>query len=330
MINKKLYIIGNGFDLYHWLETETYPNTSYQNFAYYLKQHKREIFDWLVTTCALPHDPLGNNSGGSEWNNFEKAIGEFEGEEILEHCQNYMDDSDPHRSGEASWEAQRIVSDLTDNLKDSLRSFIVSLPYPADISSISLPIDPDALFLSFNYTDTLERYYNVSANNICYIHGKAMMEASLQIGHNISQAEIEQEETSSMPPNLTPEQEEAWQDEMNSEYSRSGELTIGAINCYWEKSFKNAEENIEKNKSFFDRCEGVVEVIVMGHSLSEVDLPYFDKIQKRTHQYATWKVSYHDEVRKAGLVDSLIGLGVSKEKVTLFKLPSLVQRSQAT
>ncbi|MBK7632982.1 MAG: hypothetical protein IPJ13_00915 [Saprospiraceae bacterium] len=34
-------------------------------------------------------------------------------------------------------------------------------------------LDINGLFLSFNYTDTLERYYKISRENIEYIHNKA-------------------------------------------------------------------------------------------------------------------------------------------------------------
>jgi hypothetical protein len=59
---------------------------------------------------------------------------------VLEHCQNHMDYLDPHRSGEASWEASKIIEKLTGNLRKALKLFIESLPYPDDISSIALPI----------------------------------------------------------------------------------------------------------------------------------------------------------------------------------------------
>lgn len=42
-------------------------------------------------------------------------------------------------------------------------------------------IDEQDLFLTFNYTDTLEKIYKVSKDRICYIHGKQNEE--IYFGH---------------------------------------------------------------------------------------------------------------------------------------------------
>lgn len=61
---KKLYIIGNGFDIHHGL------NTSYQAFAFFLQDNYSKIHDYLVEDYGLPYldrdneqdkrDPLWN------------------------------------------------------------------------------------------------------------------------------------------------------------------------------------------------------------------------------------------------------------------------------
>lgn len=45
-------------------------------------------------------------------------------------------------------------------------------------------INNNSLFLNFNYTDTLEKTYNICSENILYIHGKALNGDRLIIGHN--------------------------------------------------------------------------------------------------------------------------------------------------
>lgn len=52
---KNLYIIGNGFDLYHGLDTK------YQTFAKYLAENDSEVYDLLLTYYGLPdisEDPV--------------------------------------------------------------------------------------------------------------------------------------------------------------------------------------------------------------------------------------------------------------------------------
>lgn len=41
----------------------------------------------------------------------------------------------------------------------------------------------DNIYLSFNYTNTLEKLYGVRKNNICYIHGDASINNQLIFGH---------------------------------------------------------------------------------------------------------------------------------------------------
>ena len=45
-MNEKLYIIGNGFDIYHGLSTR------YQSFAFYLQDNASEIYDLLINITA--------------------------------------------------------------------------------------------------------------------------------------------------------------------------------------------------------------------------------------------------------------------------------------
>jgi len=318
MSNKKLYIIGNGFDLYHWQDTK--PNTSYACFGDFLQKECSDIFDWLHKTLALPYE-----TSTEEWSRFEELLGEFDGEEILDHAREYMDDLDPHRSGEASWEAERIVGDLTAGLRGSLKKHILALPYPDDISSIMLPIDKGALFLNFNYTNTLERYYGVHPDHICHIHGKADTDEELQIGHGVRPQESESETASTSPPaGFTPEQEEMWRDEMADRESLSYDLTVQEIEQYWVDSFKGAEQNIERNQGFFSLCRALKEVIVMGHSLAEVDMPYFMEVMEQLSPDAFWNISYHKLKEKPAMERALLDIGVPETNIHFFTLGELV------
>jgi len=48
----------------------------------------------------------------------------------------------------------------------------------------------DTIFLNFNYTDTLERFYGVNRKNICYVHGKTGS-TELLFGHSSSLHPVE-------------------------------------------------------------------------------------------------------------------------------------------
>lgn len=331
MIEKTLYIIGNGFDLYHWNETETFPHTGYGYFGCFLKKNYTECFDWLIRACNLPCDPLFTLTEGADWSKFEEALANFDGDEIWDHAQNYMDDSDPHRSGEASWEAERIVDDITQGMRKAFIHFLSELPYPENISSVHLPIRSESLFLSFNYTNTLERYYGVNPANICYIHGKASSDEDLQIGHGVHPSEFERQEVESSPPQgLSAEQTEMWRDEMSNQYSLSSELTNDEIDCYWTSSFKDTETNITERQTFFEMCDGIERVIIMGHSLSDVDLPYFEKIKNTVLSNAHWDISYHNSGDEEKFIKTLLQFGITSSKISTFELKTLAESSHLT
>ena len=52
---------------------------------------------------------------------------------------------------------------------------------------------------------------------------------------------------------------------------------------------------ISQNNDFFDSLTNIRQIIVLGHSLNDVDLPYFDKIIQATGKNALWKFSFYNK-----------------------------------
>ncbi|MBL4616580.1 MAG: bacteriophage abortive infection AbiH family protein [Robiginitomaculum sp.] len=319
MISKQtLCIIGNGFDLYDW--NGKTPNTSYKCFGEYLKDNEPEIYD-----AFAKHFSLDGN-----WGNFETVLSEPDIESIWDYLRNYMDDSNPHRSGEVSWEAEKYVGLLTNKMSEALRTFISGeaykhggIQYPKNLNGIQLHLPKNALYLSFNYTNTLERYYGILESRICYLHGKSGRDEDLIIGHGVDPEELEiPENLPVMPDNLSAEQQERWLEQMSDQYSFSAELTKEEVNQYWRESFKDTKVIIKEHDEFFQRCAGINRVIIMGHSLSGVDLPYFEEIKKKVDSNAHWSVSYNSEDEKNHLRTAIKNLGVLDEQISLFQLSS--------
>jgi hypothetical protein len=321
MISKQtLCIIGNGFDLYHW--NGKTPNTSYEYFRLFLQNNKPEIYDLFAKFF-----PLDGN-----WSNFEIALSEIDMEHfsefVMEEIVNYLDDSNPHRSGEASWEAEKYVELLTKEMSEALHTFIhgkayklSGIQYPKNLNGIQIQLPKNALYLSFNYTNTLERYYGIPESRICYLHGKSGRDEELIIGHGVDPEELGiSENSSAMPDNLSTEQQESWSDQMNDQYSFSAELAKEEVNQYWRGSFKDTESIIKEHTPFFEACEGVERIIIMGHSMSEVDIPYFEEIKQRVSDNAFWEVSFYDGDEQTRLKSTLLNLGVSKLQVGFFQL----------
>lgn len=317
--------------MHHWVKTKTIPNTGYGYFGCFLRDNKPDIFEWIVKTCFLSNDPICLPTGDPEpsWANFEGSLAEFEAEELWEAVRDYVDDENPHRSGGASWEADKLIDSITDDMRKALNDFIReensiegAVKYPQNIDCAKLDIQQDALYLSFNYTDTLERYYGVSQSHICYLHGKAGADNNLMIGHGVNPHGFEEESQPVSEYEMLDQLsgKEPYEDPKVDHYSLSCDLVKESINEYWSKSFKDTKDNISKHEKFFQQCEEVHQITVMGHSLSEVDLPYFKEIKQRAAVNASWNVSYYGASNMDSLKKTLLKLGIPDDQIKLFQL----------
>lgn len=73
--------------------------------------------------------------------------------------------------------------------------------------------------------------------------------------------------------------------------------------------------------SFFGSLREVNQVSVLGHSLSNVDLPYFDEIvQNIRPSCPDWTISYYNETDIHGMKCALVKVGVPAEKIKYVRL----------
>ena len=59
---------------------------------------------------------------------------------------------------------------------------------------------------------------------------------------------------------------------------RAMEIALVGIEEYFGITAKRCREVIDRNRGFFDSLRDVGRVVVIGHSLSQVDMPYFREI----------------------------------------------------
>lgn len=116
------------------------------------------------------------------------------------------------------------------------------------------PTFKKSLFLTFNYTLTLEKLYNISSNNICHIHGNASDRTSnIYFGHG------------------------------DDKEFNGFEYYIGVVDGYKElkKALrKNTTQAIADNLSFFRRLSRIRKIYSYGFSFSEVDMVYLEEISR--------------------------------------------------
>jgi hypothetical protein len=67
------------------------------------------------------------------------------------------------------------------------------------------------------------------------------------------------------------------------------------IDRYFSASFKPTAQIIADSEARFQSLSDVDDIRVLGHSLSDVDLPYLQKVAASAHPAARWRISYHHD-----------------------------------
>ncbi|NHQ61172.1 hypothetical protein G9409_11380 [Chlorobium sp. BLA1] len=271
-----LYIIGNGFDLYHGLPT------SYSEFYAFAKKDLNE----LEETFYLKLDEI------EPWGGFENKLGEYDWQLVYD-VHNDIDVMDDSFRPSMAFGLEDELTEVTDNLVSKIEEQFHFWIDSIDVKGASrrLNLDSNGIYLSFNYTPTLQCVYGISDNQINHIHGSVSGSERLVYGHTETMAE-------------TPELEE------NGDSNRTMFTDAENAAKYPFHAFrKPVEQIIANNEHWCLELKGRIDrVVVIGHSLN-IDLPYFKKINDVVSG-VPWIVSYHteDEQKKHMLTLRSIGL----------------------
>ena len=93
------------------------------------------------------------------------------------------------------------------------------------------------------------------------------------------------------------------------------------INQYFRETYKPTEKIILENEVYFDALREIRNITIMGHSLSEVDIKYFQAIVQRIDRSKVkWKISYYGVEELAAHRQTMASLGVKEELVEFDKL----------
>ncbi|WP_145587014.1 bacteriophage abortive infection AbiH family protein [Yersinia kristensenii] len=271
----RLYIIGNGFDIMHGLQT------GYSNFKAYVQKHNQNLFDAIEEFLPV----------GDMWNELESALGAIDYYNILDknECflvpyghEDYKDrDYDTYR-----YEVAQTTNLLSKRLKEHFTDWIRSVDIgPANTPLNYIPFIPlDSLFFSFNYTATLQQIYRIPCSHIKHIHGNCHNGDKLELGHAfMSKGSKNNEDGPDQDTRIT--------------------------NAYWEidnyliETLKPVDEIINAEISYFSSLKNVDEVYVFGHSLSEVDGRYFAKIKESIQPNTRWIVALYVDEEKSGRLE---------------------------
>lgn len=303
-----LFVFGNGFDLAHRYATR------YSDFKKWLmatsdgNQLVGKVEDVLGQLRGEPPDYVGYLPDADDyyesdnwlWSNLENALRFLPGayEDMIGQAQEYFDersqellDHDPDLAGNVEndpgeqgsvfatldiGELNETIDDLYSKLSDWIDAVDSQIHTPSHIRTWSRPFQHGDKVLTFNYTHTLEEIYKIPRSDILHIHGEADNPKNpIILGHDMDLSSDVFE---------------------GSDGSAAWRIVDRILRYSTRKTAKPTEAIIERNKGWFDSLKRVDKVVVYGHSLSNVDFPYFSHLMEATRS-ASWCIYTHDSAK---------------------------------
>ena len=277
MLYSELYIIGNGFDRAHGMPT------GYGNFRQWLLKNNR--FDVIQELQSAY--PAKIKDDYLLWSEFEKALGEYDLDTVIDWSwENLFLTVDS--LGNQLFNNGFIDTQLPDIIDEAFTKWVRSIPI-ANVKAYD-KIPQDALYLTFNYTDTLERLYHIPEMQVLHIHGRASKGEKLIVGHDrqINPADY-------------------WDDNIDMRENNERMQRLTDMNTLCKPVF----ELIDKNEYFFDGLGNIKDIHIIGHSCEAVDYPYFRKVKESVPTDAWWHFNPYDmkdDVRRTNLLIKAIGI----------------------
>lgn len=318
-----LYIIGNGFDLYHG------ANSSFSHFKEYVKRKKYGLFMELES-FFMPHDL---------WSNFEanlallnRTIPLYAAEFMKPDPKKDFDDlkiADIIMPGDF---AGGMLDELLKNIRMVFHRWILTVKLHHSNLNAKLWINDYARFINFNYTNFLESIYGIERERINYIHGYYLNKmGSLIVGHSTSHDKLFADWIES----IKPEYDRMYINKKGKKYNKRDilynaylnedyhdpiiEIAVERIEGYFGDSLKDSDQIVKDNKEFFEQLGGIKYVYVLGHAISPVDARYYYEIinQNKDSSAIKWVVTYHNNNAKETLSNNLIRLGVKNKQIEM-------------
>lgn len=281
---KRLYIIGNGFDICHGIDSRY---SDFQKFAY-------NKIGYVASQMEIFYPYLSSSNG--EWYDVESALGKIDPRATYEECNEDFEIDYDHMMRSAAY--------LEDNPKILLEQYLRDFHHcfeewvqAIDINFVEkdsrFNFQSDDLFFTFNYTDTLETVYGIEEKNINHIHGNRLKGEEPVLGFGSDCEHIFEPSESD-----TTYEENSYQ--FICEVANEEEKDTASIIALNEKY------------GYWKTLNGIDYVIVIGHSYSTVDISYFDKISHSVSVGANWHLYCYTAEDRCRATEMMKIIGVSK------------------
>lgn len=285
-----LYIIGNGFDLHHGI------NSSYGNFREWLSENDCDLL--------YQFDKIYGDCNSDWWKDFENQLAslnaiEYSGGIAFENQPDLMSDHCDRTWNDAQIAVEQELEGLFCSLRQDFHDWIIQLNTPVYARKIKLEAK-EALFVNFNYTLTLEDLYNINPKHILHIHGCVDYDEEFILGHGKSFDELQQLNSIELPK----PPEDIPSDELAQFYEDTAvgqelheQLALDAAISGVAAQRKPVDKLLGRLSGFIGRVSEIENIHIYGLSLSEVDLPYIQYLASK-NQTAFWKFSDYKKGNK--------------------------------
>ena len=284
-----LYIIGNGFDLHHGVMS------SYGAFEAWLKRQNKKLYSKLNGVCRVDY----------LWRDFEKALADVDRDYFLNLGDFWLPDGWTEDDSYAElFYAQDTVREEAEILWNDIlkwfRKWVCSISWREECDAKKVWLDYEARFITFNYTSFLETQYGIPAENIVYIHGKQGDKTRPPvIGHDGRDTFEGWYKKAPRSLKMHYRGKHAMLPEV--------EIMTASVEEYFSLSEKPVMKILREHQAFIDDLYDVEHIYVLGHSLGNVDIPYFKAINAANDfpEKLHWYVSYYSEDEKRRLAKTM-------------------------
>lgn len=311
-----LYIIGNGFDLMHGV------NSSYRAFRDFLGKNSN-----LCSKLELYLKPE------DIWADFEDALGHINMDmmanpyvigDMLDFSGFFEDDSGAAEYYMALEMAAEPMRSIAEDLEKKFRAWIEKLEIGTNDRPLKALFHDDKV-LCFNYTEFVEKLYGMSESNICYIHGcrkgkKGHPKEKLILGHKPGASEEEYDLIRGL------RRKKSYRSRV---IDMAQEGVVRLLTEYDEKLTKDSQFIISAHRKFFEGLTDVENVVVIGHSISPVDWDYFLEVAKKAPD-AQWYFGCHGMHDLENVLHLADALGIAPivfrtDGISVTKIPESVK-----
>jgi len=255
--------------------------------------------DWSKEMYYDLHEYWEFKVRNDKWSDFENDLSTFNSRKMHEACS--QNNSNPeYIADQCRVETQKLYEGITNCFIDWVKSIQL------EPRTKQLKLMAKAQYITFNYTQTLQDIYELPEGNIWHVHGSCF-DMDVIFGHNVKEEiEYNYSDGTGMPSTIQEWGEEGWR----------------YVRLLRNQFRKKTEQVIRDNQTQFLKYRNLENIYVLGHSLADVDLPYFEVIHEN-NKMAKWYVSYYNDSEQEHLCSQLKKIRVQEFQIIMIKMNGL-------